>query len=115
MGGLLHQKGVLPIHGSAIANDQDAYIIAGVSSSGKSSLAAAFSKMGFSLLTDDVSVIQFKDKKPFVHPGTPYLKLWSDVIAHLNDDSDMQRVRPKLEKFYKPVRTSPLKDPVALK
>lgn len=115
MGGLLHQRGILPIHGSAISNDHDAYVIAGVSSSGKSSLAAAFSERGFSLLTDDVSVIQFKDGNPFVHPGTPYLKLWSDVLSQFNEVSELQRVRPKLEKFYKPVRKTPLTEPVALR
>lgn len=115
MGGLLHQRGILPIHGSAISKDQDAYIIAGVSSSGKSSLAAAFSERGFTLLTDDVSVIHFKQGKPMVHPGTPYLKLWGDVLSNFNEVSELQRVRPKLEKFYKPVRTIPLTDPVALR
>jgi hypothetical protein len=115
MGGLLHQRGILPIHGSAISNEKEAIIIAGVSSSGKSSLAAAFSKRGYTLITDDVSVIGFENKKPVVHPGTPYLKLWSDVLLHLNESTEMKRVRPKLQKYYKPVREKPMTVPVFLK
>lgn len=94
---------------------KEAHIIAGVSSAGKSSLAAALSKRGFSILTDDISVIGFKKEIPYVHPGTPYLKLWSDVLSHFKEDNKLKRVRPKLEKFYKPIRKTSLTEAVPLK
>lgn len=114
IGGLLHQRGILPIHGSAVSNDQGAMIIAGVSSAGKSSLAACFSERGYSILTDDISVIGFNNKKAVVHPGTPYLKLWGDVLSYYEEVSEYKRVRPKLEKYYKPLRRTAITSPVPL-
>lgn len=115
IGGLLHQRGILPIHGSAIATEKESFIIAGASSAGKSSLAAALSERGYSILTDDVSAIGFTKEQSFVYPGTPYLKLWGDVLSYFNEVSELKRVRPKLEKYFKPVRSNPLPEHVMLK
>ena len=41
-GALLHQRGILPLHGSAIVTSRGAVVFAGVSGSGKSALACAF-------------------------------------------------------------------------
>lgn len=106
MGGLLHQRGILPIHGSAVEKDNKALIIAGASSSGKSSLAAGMSELGYSIISDDISVIEFQNEnKVMVQPGTPYLKLWNDVLSYFKEDPNLTKVRPNLDKYYLPKKT----------
>ncbi|HYX07724.1 MAG TPA: hypothetical protein VE912_13430, partial [Bacteroidales bacterium] len=50
IGALLHQRGILPVHGSSVCRDGEAIIFAGVSGAGKSTLAGAFIKKGYQLL-----------------------------------------------------------------
>ena len=66
--------------------DGKAWIIAGISGTGKSSLAAVLVRRGYPLLADDVSVIGFQDNEPVVYPGIPHLKLWYDVMKKLGED-----------------------------
>ena len=47
MGALLHQRGVWPLHGSAVAGRRGAVLFVGATGSGKSSLAGAFHQRGF--------------------------------------------------------------------
>jgi hypothetical protein len=79
-GALLHQRGFLPIHGSALIYQQQAFILTGVTGAGKSTLAAALVNKGCRLLTDDVAAIAFEsDGKPLVQPAYPQQKLWIDT------------------------------------
>ena len=58
MGALIHQRGGLPLHGSAIRlPDGTAAIFMGLSGVGKSTLAAAFHQRGYEVAADDVSLI----------------------------------------------------------
>jgi len=59
LGALFHQRGILPIHGSAIKINNFCIIISGVSGVGKSTLAAAFLKKKYKILADDISIINF--------------------------------------------------------
>jgi len=69
-GALIHQRGILPLHGSAIVVNNQALIFSGISGAGKSTLAAGFMKRGYMLLTDDVCVITLDNEgKPIAHPG----------------------------------------------
>ena len=80
MGALLHQRGMLPIHGGAIAIKDGALIITGNSAVGKSTLVATLAERGFPFLTDDIAVIESDEKEILqLHPGIPQLKLWKDV------------------------------------
>jgi len=101
MGVVLHQRGLLPLHGSSIAYNGRAYIFSGSSTSGKSSLAAAFALKGYKVLADDISVVK-KDKNGIfmVHPGIPHIKIWHDVQSVLSFPDVTDRVRPQLEKYY---------------
>jgi hypothetical protein len=101
LGVILHQRGLLPIHGSSIAHNGRAYIFSGISTSGKSSLAAAFALKGYKVLADDISVVK-KDKNGIfmVHPGIPHIKIWNDVQSVLNFPEVTERVRPQLEKYF---------------
>lgn len=98
---LLHQRGVLPLHGSAVMPPRGAAIFAGPFRSGKSTLAAAFHRRGYDVLADDVCAITFDaGENPWVWPACPLLNLRADSVERLRiDPSGLTRVRAVLEKF----------------
>ncbi|HEX2952474.1 MAG TPA: aldolase, partial [Bacillota bacterium] len=83
-GALLYQRGILPIHGSALVHQGQAFILTGVTGAGKSTLAAALVHRGCKLLTDDVAAVTFDDiGTPWVQPAYPQQKLWQDSATAL--------------------------------
>ena len=82
-GALLHQRGVTPIHGSAVAVGEAAVIFSGPQGHGKSTLAAAFSRLGHTLLSDDVCPLTVEGDTVWLHPAYPRLSLLPDAVAHL--------------------------------
>jgi hypothetical protein len=105
MGALLHQRGLLPVHGSAVCRDGEAIIFAGVSGAGKSTLAAAFIKKGYQLLADDISAIMLNEKEePVVLPGFPQIKLWADALKKLGENPKAyKKIRFGIDKRRLPV------------
>ncbi|MFC5703629.1 aldolase [Cohnella faecalis] len=88
MSALLLQRGVLPLHGSAVVVDGLAFAFLGNSGSGKSTLAAAFTRCGFRLLSDDVIAISASCENnerstPVAIPSFPYQKLWNASLEPL--------------------------------
>lgn len=80
-GALLHQREWLPLHVSAIQSGQSVWAFSGDSGAGKSTLAAFLNRRyGFSIVSDDVSVLSPQDKAPLLHPGPRKLKLWKSAI-----------------------------------
>ena len=79
---LLHQRGLLALHGNSVVIDGHAYVFVGPSGSGKSTLAAWFHDRGYQLIADDVSVVAFSSTgEAEVRPGLPRFRLWHDAIA----------------------------------
>ncbi len=74
-GVLLHQRGSLVLHASAVAVNGRAAVFLGPTGVGKSTTAAACYSRGYQLLDDDVVAVQFVDGTPTVAPGVPELKL----------------------------------------
>ena len=104
MGALLQQRGMLALHGSAVTDGRQTVIFSGQSGVGKSSLAAGLHELGYSVIADDISVIVQNGKHGFsVENGIPHLKLWKDVLLHLNQVTDLPKVRPELEKYRKSI------------
>jgi hypothetical protein len=102
-GALLHQRGILPLHGSAVVTARGAVIFAGVSGSGKTTLACAFHQKGYPVITDDVCAIR-TGAAPAVMPGIPWLMLWADTIEKLGiDSSGLDRARPQIAKYVLPI------------
>ena len=100
MGGLLHQRGLLPLHASVIATPRGAVVFMGNSGRGKSTLAAHFRQRGFKVLADDIAVVTFDDGgRPLVQPGLPQFKLWPNSVAELGEEAEaLPRLRPQMEK-----------------
>jgi hypothetical protein len=97
---LLHQRGLLVLHGSAITKDGRAITFLGGKGWGKSTLAAYMNSRGHGFLTDDVVAVN-ADSSGVIQlmPGFPHLKLWPNSAAYLGMDPDkMARLHPELDK-----------------
>ena len=101
LGALLHQRGVLAVHASAVCLGDGAVLFAGPSGAGKSTLAAALLQRGHPLLADDVSaVVLTDDDGPVVLPSFPRTKLWSDAASKLGyATTGLRRIRAHLDKY----------------
>jgi hypothetical protein len=99
-GALLHQKGILPLHGSAVIYEEEAIAFIGHSASGKSTLAASLAIQGHQVIADDITAVAKKHDGNFeIYPGIPYLKLWKDVVSQLNFPNNLKKLRPGIEKY----------------
>jgi hypothetical protein len=99
LGGLLMQRGLMPIHGSSVKFNNNCIIFSGNSGAGKSTLAAGFMKQGHYVLNDDISVVKIENGKAVVIPGFPQLKLWADVLKKFNDDPEnFRKLRDNIDK-----------------
>lgn len=79
IGALLHQRNMLPLHGSVISLGDECVVFCAPSGTGKSSLAARFVKKGYPLLDDNIAAIARVDGVYQVYPGYPMIKLPDDV------------------------------------
>ena len=99
LGALCHQKGLLPLHASAVVIDGEAVLFLGASGAGKSTLAAACRARGHSVLTDDLAAISLAvDRRPVVHTGSGTVKLRSDVIELLGLRDEARHLRSQTGK-----------------
>lgn len=105
IGALIHQRGLLPFHGSSVIIHHQVVIFTGASGAGKSTLAASFIKKGFPIIADDVCVITLDDtSNPLVHPGYPQMKLWADSLEKTGHKNHaLIHVREGIKKFNLPV------------
>src|SRR6266536_1366743 len=69
LGAILHQRGVLALHASAIEVRGGAAILAGPSGAGKSTLAAALAKRGHRVLSDEIAAVTIREGWPCVLPA----------------------------------------------
>ena len=106
MGALLHQRNILPLHGSSIEVEGEGVIFVGPAGVGKSTLAGGFHKRGYNLLADDVCAVTAKNgADPLIIPGFPRLKLWADALKKLEEDREgLNRIRldQDFEKYFVP-------------
>lgn len=93
---LLRQRGLLVLHGSAVARDGRAIGFLGNSGWGKSTLAAALVGRGWRLLTDDLLVVaglrggRAQGVAPTVVAGHPSMRLASEAADRLAERSQVR-------------------------
>jgi hypothetical protein len=80
---LIARSGAAVLHATAVVIDGHAAVMPAESGQGKSTLAAAFSRFGASILTDECTVIDRVDDSFVVQPGVPAVRLFSDSSATL--------------------------------
>ena len=102
LGILLHQRGALVLHGSAVARNGRAIVLCGHSGAGKSTTAAALSQKGCSFVSDDICVIGLDAQgAPVVLPDGRRLKLWRQSIDGLDLEARRgEAVRETFEKYF---------------
>ncbi|MDD4921884.1 MAG: hypothetical protein PHS30_05345, partial [Bacteroidales bacterium] len=102
-GALLHQRGILPLHGCSFRYQDKGVVICGNSGAGKSSVTAAFCQNGANFITDDITPVQINESKIVIKPIKTRIKLWDDSIRKLEiENNNFEKIRPTLEEFYLP-------------
>ena len=75
---ILQQRGMMPLHASAVADERGAMVFLGAPGSGKSTLLAALTKRGYLAVADDVLGMTIADGVPVALPGLPEVRLRPD-------------------------------------
>ena len=83
---VLNLRGILCLHGAAVAYRHAALAILGDAGAGKSTLAAALLERGCRLLADDKVALHNESDGWCVAPGVPALKLWPDTLCEMQRD-----------------------------
>lgn len=101
LGFVLRQQSVVCLHASAIAIDNQAIALLGPAGAGKSTTAAAFAELGYSVLSDDIVALADCNNGFLVQPGYPRLRLWPESVHVLRGSSDaLPRLTPTWDKRY---------------
>lgn len=100
-GVLCHQRGLLPLHCSAVNVGRRVYMFLGPSGAGKSTLAAGLNRRGYEHFCDDVCIVQSEYQGLTLWPMPKGLKLWRDAADALG----FQRGEPvssdsRLDKYF---------------
>jgi len=116
MGLLCHQRGLLPLHASAVAFDGQAIAFCGAAGIGKSTLAAVCVASGAQLVADDILVVSSQaGSHAAANPGMPKMKLWRDAIEGLGrTTAGLSRDWARADKFHVPAGPKMVTKPVRL-
>lgn len=103
----LLKQGFETLHATVVETAGEAVAFVGDCGLGKSTLAAAFLQSGARLLTDDLLVLEVRDRPAlrfFIHPGFPRIKLFPDSAeAFLGPGTAGEPLFPGSEKLVFPL------------
>jgi len=106
MGMVLHQRGILVLHGATVARDGRARILVGDSGAGKSTLAARLGRAGYAVLGDDTMALWNAPEGragKWLWQGSQVFKLWEDSIEAMG--AGVEGLTPlgnRADKYYVP-------------
>jgi hypothetical protein len=80
---VLRYRGIVCLHASAVVFDNRAVAFVGAEEAGKSTTAAAFTRRGCAILSDDVLPLREQEGVFVALPGSPHLRLWPDSAEML--------------------------------
>ena len=101
MGVLLRLRGITCLHASAVAIGGRAIGLVGPSGAGKSTTAAAFARLGYPVLTDDVLALTDCINHFLVSPAYPRVRLWPESVDGLFGSADaLPRMMPGWDKRF---------------
>ncbi len=99
LGIFLRLRGVICLHASAIAYENQSVAFVGEAGMGKSTTAAAFARRGYGVLSDDIVALFEQEGVFHVMPAYPHLCLWPDSVEMLYGSRDaLPRLIPDWEK-----------------
>jgi hypothetical protein len=112
---LCQQRGLLPLHASAIAGKSGVVAFLGNSGQGKSTLAAHLAQRGFRVLSDDVCLIDATESSAaIVIPAAPWLKLWRSSLESLGREVEgLDRVFSEDDKYRMPLAPILTPEPIS--
>lgn len=88
LGTILHQRGVFPLHASAVAIEGGAIAFAGPSGAGKSTLLATLVRRGATFVSDDICALTTEPGgRLVVWPGAARAKLDQPALEALSHDA----------------------------
>lgn len=101
MGVVLRLRGVSCLHASSVVIDNQAIALIGVSGAGKSTSAAAFARLGYSVLGDDVLALTDCRDHFLVRPAYPRVRLWPESVEGLfGNVNALPRMTPGWDKRF---------------
>ena len=108
---LCHQAGMYSLHASAVRVGAGVVAFLGDSGAGKSTLAAGLAQRGYTLVADDICLLDPRQNAAsassgptLVIPVAPALKLWRSALDHLGTRPEsLPRVFSRDDKFRVPV------------
>jgi hypothetical protein len=105
-GALCHQRGITPLHASAIDVADGCVAFVGPSGAGKSTLAAALAQRGHEIISDDECFLKLDiNGEVQASPGISRVLLWEDAKAALGFHGPaVERSLHGYNKYFVPVR-----------
>ena len=100
----LRLRGQICLHASALAVGGRAIALLGQPGAGKSTTAAVFARLGYSILSDDIAVLDDRGDHFLVQPGYPRVNLWPESVQALFGSADaLPKITPTWGKMYLPL------------
>ena len=112
MSALLYQRGLLPLHGSAVETPRGGMIFVGAQGSGKSTLAAEFHRCGYRLLSDDVSAVESTPLGLRILPALAQFRLCANAYERFGESPEASF---DIDKFAVPMGERYCPDPTPLR
>lgn len=101
MGFVLLLHGRVSLHASTIVIGGKAIALIGPAGAGKSTTAAAFAELGYSVLAEDVSTLDDRGTSFLVQPAYPCIRLWpASVKALYGTEGALPKLTPTWDKCY---------------
>lgn len=101
LGFILRLRGCVRLHASAVVVDGQALAILGPAGAGKSTTAAAFARLGYKILTDDIVALDERNYSFLVRPAYPRVRLWpASVHALYGAEDALPLLTPTWDKRY---------------
>ncbi|HLV96670.1 MAG TPA: hypothetical protein VKS44_15875 [Candidatus Acidoferrales bacterium] len=104
LGLVLRLRGTVPLHASAVAIGDHAVALAGPAGAGKSTTAAAFTKYGYRVISDDIVALLEEESRFVVPSGYPRVNLWNDSVEGVvGNEVTLPRICPTVDKCFLPL------------
>lgn len=98
---ILYQRGHFPLHASCIELDGRAWLFAGESGLGKSTLCQYLQERGYHLIADDITRVDLVKDGAVAWPGIRRTKLWSETLEWFgHSDKGLEPVEEQVGKFH---------------
>jgi len=99
LGLLLRLRGIVCLHASAVSIDNRAVAFVGSEGAGKSTTAAAFARLGYPVLCDDIVALVDCGYEFQMLPAYPRVNLWPDSVKLLYGSPDaLPQIMPNWDK-----------------